>query len=257
MTVRSPVPTLLAWSAAAVLATAAAPILAQSGPDAGASPHALTANLSVVSDYRYRGLMQTNRRPAVQGGFDYSHASGFYLGNWNSSISWLGDSRADVSAPAEMDFYGGLRAAAGDWSCDLGVLQYYYPGDYPAGYTRPHTTELYAGVGHGPVTLKVSYAPTNLFGFADSKGSWYVDLTANVPLDVWGLTLNAHAGYQRVPVASASYADWKIGLSKDLGHQFTLAVAYIDTNADRSVYTNARGRYMGRATAWASLTRTF
>ncbi|MCG5263406.1 TorF family putative porin, partial [Cupriavidus gilardii] len=88
--------------------------------------------------------------------------------------------------------------------------------------------------------------------------SWYVDLAANVPLEFWGLTLNAHVGYQKVQnVADASYTDWKLGLTKDLGNGFALAVAYIDTNADRTVYTNAKGRYMGRGTAWASLTKTF
>ncbi|SCU75687.1 Signal peptide protein [Cupriavidus necator] len=249
---------LLACSASSLFLFAAMPAMAQSRPDAEPSPHTFTANVSVATDYRYRGLIQTNRRPAIQGGFDYSHSSGFYLGNWNSSISWLGDSNPDVSAPIEMDFYGGYRnTIGGDWSYDVGVLQYYYPGDYPANYTRPYTTEVYAALGYGPVTLKYSYAPTNLFGFADSKNSWYVDLTANVPLNFWDLTLNTHVGYQKVQVANASYVDWKIGLTKDLGKGLALAVAYIDTNADKAVYTNAKGRYMGRGTAWASLTKTF
>ncbi|MDF3885554.1 TorF family putative porin, partial [Cupriavidus basilensis] len=84
----------------------AAPAFAQNAPDAAAaevSPHVFTANVTLASEYRYRGLMQTNRRPAIQGGFDYTHSSGFYLGNWNSSISWLGDSNPQVSAPIEMD----------------------------------------------------------------------------------------------------------------------------------------------------------
>jgi uncharacterized protein (TIGR02001 family) len=249
---------LLVCSVSSILLFAAVPAMAQSRPDAEASPHTFTANVSVATDYRYRGLMQTNRRPALQGGFDYSHSSGFYLGNWNSSISWLGDSNPEVSAPIEMDFYGGYKNRfGGDWTYDVGVLQYYYPGDYPANYTRPYTTEVYAALGYGPVTLKYSYAPTNLFGLADSKNSWYVDLSANVPLNVWDLTLNTHVGYQKVQVSNASYVDWKIGLTKDLGKGFALAVAYIDTNADKTVYTNAKGRYMGRSTAWASLTKSF
>ncbi|MGY8527128.1 TorF family putative porin [Paracidovorax citrulli] len=225
-----------------------------------ASPHTFTANVTLTSEYRYRGLMQTNRRPAIQGGFDYSHASGFYAGNWNSSISWLNDSNDDVSASIEMDFYAGFKNTLGDgnWSYDVGVLQYYYPGDYPGGYVRPYTTEVYAGIGYGPVFLKYSYAPTNLFGFADSKNSWYLDLSANVPLNVWGLTLNAHVGYQKVQdVSDASYTDWKIGVTKDLGSGFSAAVSYIDTNADRSVYTNTSGRYLGKAAVVASITKAF
>ncbi len=234
----------------------------QASPDTAtpASPHTFTANVSVVSDYRYRGISQTDRRPAIQGGFDYTHESGFYLGNWNSSISWLGDADASVSAPVEMDFYGGFKntfkLAEQEFNYDLGVLEYYYPGGYTA--TRPYTTELYAGIGWGPVFLKYSHAVTNLFGFADSKNSYYVDLTANVPLNVWGLTLNAHVGYQGVQhFSDASYTDWKVGLSKDLGNGFALAVAYIDTNASKAAYTNTRGRYLGKATAFASITKTF
>ncbi len=63
---------------------------------------------------------------------------------------------------------------------------------------RPYTTEVYAGIGYGPVFLKYSHALTNLFGFADSRNSYYIDLTANVPLNVWDLTVNAHVGYQGV-----------------------------------------------------------
>ena len=260
----------LAASAAAVLFSLAAPVaFAQTAPDAAtpaapaaepASPHTFTANVSLVSDYRYRGISQTNLRPAIQGGFDYAHESGFYLGNWNSSISWLEDSDGSVSAPVEMDFYGGFKntfkVSELEFNYDLGVLQYFYPGGYTT--TRPYTTELYAGIGYGPVFLKYSHSVTNLFGIPDSKNSYYVDLTANVPLN-WDLTFNAHVGYQRVDGNSdASYTDWKVGLTKDLGKGFSLAVAYVDTNARESFYTSAnRGRYLGKAAAWASITKTF
>ncbi|WP_416049667.1 TorF family putative porin [Cupriavidus basilensis] len=258
---------LATLTCATLLAAPAA--IAQGAPDAAAaataadaSPHTFTANVTLASEYRYRGLMQSNRRPAIQGGFDYTHSSGLYVGNWNSSISWLGDSNAKVSAPIEMDFYGGFKntimLGGLEWNYDVGVLEYYYPGDYPAGYTRPYTTELYGGIGYGPVFLKYSHAVTNLFGFNDSKNSYYVDLSANVPLNVWDLTLNAHVGYQKVRnVTDASYTDWKLGLTKDLGKGFALAIAYIDTNANKSVYTNVPGRYIGKAAAFASLTKTF
>ncbi|MGO4304651.1 MULTISPECIES: TorF family putative porin [unclassified Cupriavidus] len=251
----------LAAPAAFAQAAAEAPAAPAAAPAAEeASPHTFTANVSLVTDYRYRGISQTNRRPAIQGGFDYAHSSGFYLGNWNSSISWLEDADSSVSAPVEMDFYGGFKntfkVSEVEFNYDVGVLQYYYPGGYTT--TRPYTTELYAGMGWGPVFLKYSHAVTNLFGFDDSKNSYYIDLTANVPLNFWDLTLNAHVGYQGVRhFSDASYTDWKIGLTKDLGKGFSVAVAYIDTNADKTVYTNTRGRYVGKATAWASITKTF
>ncbi|MFC4275432.1 TorF family putative porin [Achromobacter aloeverae] len=227
---------------------------------AAATPdYTLSANMTLASQYRYRGLMQSDNKPAIQGGFDFSHRSGFYVGNWNSTISWLSDSNSDVSAPVEMDFYGGYRGNfTTDAPFDFGVLKYYYPGDYPSGYTSPDTTEAYGSVGYGPVALKYSYSLSNLFGFARSKGSQYVELNGNFDTGIWGLTVNAHVGYQYLRnVDDGSYYDWKLGLTKDLGQGFSVAVAYIDTNADRAVYTNRQGRDMGRGTVLASLTRTF
>ncbi|MGA4736901.1 TorF family putative porin, partial [Escherichia coli] len=99
---------------------APAPVAAPAAP---ASP--LTANVTLASQYRYRGLMQTNNKPAIQGGVDYALPNGFYVGNWNSSISWLGDSNPNVSAPIEMDFYGGYKTELmKDVPIDAGVLQY-------------------------------------------------------------------------------------------------------------------------------------
>ncbi|MFY2006560.1 TorF family putative porin [Achromobacter xylosoxidans] len=245
--------------AALALVALAAPAHAADSAAADAPEYTLTANVTLASQYRYRGLMQTNNKPAIQGGFDFTHASGLYLGNWNSSVSWLNDGNSDVSAPVEMDFYGGYKGnLAPDVPFDLGVLQYYYPGDYPSGYTSPDTTELYAGVGYGPVMFKYSVAMTNLFGFADSKYSQYFDLSGNFDTGFWGLTVNAHVGRQTVRnLTDGAYTDWKLGLTKDLGQGLTISVAYIDTNADRAVYTNSRGRYMGRATGLLSLTKTF
>jgi len=249
--------------AALALLSLAATAQASDMPDPAATPAAsdftLSANLTLASQYRYRGLMQTNNKPAIQGGFDLTHASGFYLGNWNSSISWLGDSNPDVSAPVEMDFYGGYKGNLAEGvPVDLGILQYYYPGDFPSGYTSPDTTELYAGIGYGPLMFKYSIALTNLFGFADSKYSQYFDVAANVDTGVWGLTLNAHVGRQLVKnVDNGSYTDWKLGLTKDFGQGLSVSLAYLDTNADRAVYTNTHGRDMGRATGVLSLTKTF
>ncbi|NQW70979.1 MAG: hypothetical protein HQ457_11410, partial [Betaproteobacteria bacterium] len=64
---------------------------AQTVPAAPEAPEVspITANVTVINDYRYRGISQSNFKPAIQGGFDYAHESGFYIGNWNSSISWI------------------------------------------------------------------------------------------------------------------------------------------------------------------------
>jgi uncharacterized protein (TIGR02001 family) len=272
--------TAIALAASGLFATAAfaqtAPAAAPAAPEV--SP--ITANVTVVSDYRYRGISQSNMKPAIQGGFDYAHESGFYIGNWNSSISWIGDSSyynsaGAVSAPIEMDFYAGIKKEliGEGFASDLGVLQYYYPtSGLPANTTSPNTTEIYAAQNFtfGPITgfAKFSYAVTTLFGFTNSAGSYYPDLTANYDTGIWGLSVNAHVGYQKVAgqqvvagVPTASYTDWKLGLTKDFGGGLSLAAAYIGTNAAKSgstyAYSSPQGKNLGGSTGIVSLTKTF
>ena len=245
--------------AALALVALAAPAHAADSATADAPEYTLTANVTLASQYRYRGLMQTNNKPAIQGGFDFTHASGLYLGNWNSSVSWLNDGNSDVSAPVEMDFYGGYKGnLAPDVPFDLGVLQYYYPGDYPSGYTSPDTTELYAGVGYGPVMFKYSVAMTNLFGFADSKYSQYFDLSGNFDTGFWGLTVNAHVGRQTVRnLTDGAYTDWKLGVTKAFDNGFSVGLAYTGTDADDALYTNPFGNKIADDTVALTITKAF
>ncbi len=76
-------------------------------PEDAGSP--IAENVTVTNNYIYRGISPSNDKPAIQGGFDYAHESGLYIGNWNSSISWVSDANAVKSAPIEMDFYGGFK----------------------------------------------------------------------------------------------------------------------------------------------------
>jgi len=267
--------TAIALAASGLFATAA---FAQTAPAAEApevSP--VTANVTVTNDYRYRGITQTNYMPAVQGGFDYAHESGLYIGNWNSTISWVGDANPAITAPVEMDFYGGFKKEfiGEGFASDFGVLQYYYPskGNFSANY-NPNTTELYAAQNFtfGPVTgfVKVNYAVTNLFGYANSTGSFYPDLTVNYDTGFWGISANGHVGYQYVAGQPAptpfgqtqnniSYTDWKLGLTKDFGGGLSLAAAYISTNANpQGWYTKSgAGNGSGRPGGIVSLTKTF
>ncbi|MGT2434347.1 TorF family putative porin [Cupriavidus basilensis] len=147
---------------------------------------------------------------------------GFYIGNWNSSISWLSDSNSNVSAPIEMDFYGGYKTEiVKDVPIDVGVLQYYYPGSYPDGFTRPHTTEGYA---QRSATARSRSSIRTRFRTCSARP---IRITASTSICLgsfdtgfWGLTLNLHAGYQQVPhqAVRASYADWKVGVTKDFGN---------------------------------------
>ncbi|MCA3147972.1 MAG: hypothetical protein ING18_02665 [Burkholderiales bacterium] len=249
-------------------------VQAQSAPK---SDWTLTGNVSVVSDYRYRGISQTNRKPAIQGGFDLAHSSGFYVGNWNSSISWLSDASAfyvtesggsgagNVSSNIEMDFYAGYKGeVTKGLGFDVGALYYYYPGSYPSDFNSPNTGEIYGALTYGPVTGKVSYAVTDLFGAPSSKGSYYLDLSAGFDIGS-GFMLNAHVGHQRVDSASfrttkdASYTDWKLGISKDLAG-LNFALDYIDTNAKGNAgqfYRNKFNKDLGKGTLVLTAKKTF
>ena len=256
--------------AAAISGLFAPAVFAQAAPAAAPEPSPITANVTITNDYRYRGITQTNYQPAIQGGFDYAHESGLYIGNWNSSISWVSDLNPGVSAPIEMNFYGGFKKEliAPGFASDIGVYQYAYPTSGLTG-VNPNTTEIYAAQNFtaGPVTgfLKFSYAVTNTFGNANSTGSYYPDLTMNYDTGIWGIGLNAHVGYQYIAGSPGgvsnsniySYTDWKIGLTKDFGGGLSGAVAWIDTNAKISGYPSPQGKNLGGSTGIVSLTKTF
>ncbi|HEX6136583.1 MAG TPA: TorF family putative porin [Casimicrobiaceae bacterium] len=252
----------------AALAAAATVSSAQAQtPAAPAEPKAeytLTGNFGIYSQYIFRGLTQTDRKPAVQGGFDFAHSSGFYLGTWGSNISWLRDAGlVDHGASLEWDFYGGYKyAITDDWGLDAGVLYYYYPGSYLPGVTNPDTTELYIGGSWKWASLKYSHAVSNTFGVPDSHNSWYLDLSANYPITD-ALTLNAHVGRQGfngqnngVDNGDAlDYTDWKLGLTYAVGG-WNLGAYYSDTNAKDAGYTIA-GRNIGKATGTVFVQKAF
>jgi uncharacterized protein (TIGR02001 family) len=220
-----------------------------------ASP--ITGNMSLVSDYRFRGLTQTFEEPALQGGFDYAHSSGIYLGNWNSSIS----DNFYAGSPLEMDFYGGYKGAAGPLGYDVGVLYYYYPGSNLAGVGTIDNLEVYAGVSWKFLSLKYFHAVSDFFGAPNTDGSNYIDLSATWDLGQgWGV--NGHVGHQKVKNASAlDYTDYKIGVTKDVSG-WVFGASFIDTDADSAVYTftNASSgttKNVGDSTLVLSVSKTF
>jgi len=229
--------------------------MAQAAP--AASAWSLSGNLTIGSEYIYRGIGQTNRKPTLQGGLDAAHSSGFYVGNWNSNVSWLSDAAGAISSSLEMDVYGGYKGMLGkSVGFDLGALYYYYPGTYPAGFVSPNTTELYGALTFGPITVKYSHSTSNLFGVGNSKNSGYLDVTGNFDLGN-GFTASAHVGHQKVKNSGANdYTDYRLAVSKDVGG-FMLTAAAIGTNANAAVYTNAFGKDLGKTRVVLSVGKTF
>ena len=214
-----------------------------------ASAHTVTSNVSLTSNYLYRGISQTGGKPALQGGFDYAHASGFYAGAWGSSISWISDLGLASSAGLELDTYLGFKNGfAEDFSYDVGYLRYNYPGTYvsplPLGFAKANTDEIYGAIGWKWLTLKYSRALGDTFAVDNAGGSNYVELNASYSLADSGITLGAHYGKQTYKAEqsltalgyttdAATYSDYKLSASKDFsGYVVGLAVSSTNVKKD-------------------------
>lgn len=216
--------------------------------------HEVSFNAALTSEYRYRGISQSRRDPALQGGADYVHnPSGFYVGTWASTIRWIKDAGGDGNI--EWDIYGGKRGeVTKDVSYDVGVLTYIYPSN--SLNPSANTTEIYGQLGYGPAYIKYSHAMTDLFGFADSKNSGYLDIGANIDIAT-GLVLNLHAGHQKVRNNSAfSYTDWKVGVTKDFGI-LSGSLALIGTNSDAYRGPSPDFKDLGKNGLVVSVSKTF
>lgn len=244
---------LLAGAAGIPVLMVARPALAEEA--ATASP--VSANVTLASEYVYRGISQTRAKPAIQGGFDYAHSSGFYVGTWGSNISWLSDADPASSSSVEIDIYGGYKGKINDdLGYDVGYLRYQYPGSYSPGFTSPNTDELYVAGTYKMFTLKYSHSVSNLFGYTDSRGSDYLDASANFEL-MSGLTLGVHAGHQKIRNWSDfSYTDYKLSLTKDFGGGLSISGVYIDTNANNDLYT-VKGTKIADSRFVLSVTKAF
>jgi uncharacterized protein (TIGR02001 family) len=244
----------MAFAQTAAPAPAAAP--AKPEPE-----YTFTGNAGLFSDYRYRGYTQTAYKAAFQGGFDFAHKSGFYLGNWNSNV----EQKLYNGASLEMDFYGGYKGAVGDFGYDLGYLYYYYPNSGSGGTTKVKNGELYVAGSYGPFSLKYSYSTTPFFSIGEgtkvsTKGSQYLDGTATFDLgDGWGVV--GHAGWQQVRhykdlgAPDDSYADYKLGVTKDLS-VWVLGASVIGTSK-ASFFTTGSGEDAGNTRLVVSVSKTF
>ncbi|WP_449474298.1 TorF family putative porin [Sphingobium chungangianum] len=239
---------------AVALAALSVPALAQ---DEAAPALTVTGNAAVVSDYRFRGISQTDKRFALQGGITVSHESGFYVSTWGSSI----DDYVAAGSDQELDLIAGYSRTFGAATVDVGVLYYYYPG---SGGANTDFVEPYASVKgtFGPATAKLSaaYAPKSralsVDGGLTREDNLYVagDLSASVPNTPLGVS--AHLGHSFGPsylTIGDEYTDWSIGATYTWSH-LTFGVSYVDT--DKSLYSPS-GRNISKAGVVGSITASF
>lgn len=182
----------------------------------------VTGNVGAFSDYIFRGITQTAGGASVQGGLDYSHASGLYAGTWISNLN-------TGTASYETDFYGGFAGKVGDLGFDLGVIEYYYRGFSPA-----NTTEFYAGASFAGASAKIFYSndlqSTNDSGFY-LTGNYPIALTKTVSVTP-AVGYSFGDAYKSTGAYGKEILDYGVTLSKALDGGFTFSLGLTGTDRD-------------------------
>lgn len=213
-------------------------------------PGAFTGSLGFTSEYFFRGLSQTDDKPAVQGGLGYTHDFGGISGSvgvWGSNVNF-GD------ATVEMDYTAGLSGTVLGATWNLGAIYYSYPGSTDAGSALD--LDFYEGTGglgydFGLFALgaSVNYSPDFQ---AESGDAWYLNANVKIPLGKY-VDLGAAIGRQYIDKNAnfgvRDYTDYKVALSTLLAG-FALEAAYVDTSLSDTECSNC-GRFV------VTVSRTF
>ena len=220
-------------------------------------PGFIYGNLQLMNNYIFAGLSQSVGKPALQIEIDVNPGTGFY-GNFSAiNVGWIDAIYPGDDAHIELDALFGYRGTfAHDGIIKAGVLRLQDPGRYvpqspPA--QRPDTTEVFGFIGWNGLSAKASYAVTDAFGTPDSRGSWYLDTNALLPLDDhWCLA--AHAGHKQSRGTNSftgadnarlyTYDDYKLSATRLFGTSASLTLAYSWTTTDPAIYT-LDGYYLG------------
>lgn len=233
----------------AATALAGAFIAAPAFADEAAPPSdiTITGSATIASQYRFRGLSQSNNEPVVQGAITVSHASGFYVGVWGSSASSsnFANSPIDIGG-TELDVFGGYTKTIGGVTLDGGVYGYLYPGFTFVNKTAGNYYELYGSVAttYGPAKAKlgVNFAPAqkvfNISTFSATRNNTYVygELSGGIPGTP--LSLHSHLGYTAGGFDYVKpYIDYSVGVSATY-KMLTLDASFVGTDIGRGRITN-------------------
>jgi uncharacterized protein (TIGR02001 family) len=179
----------------------------------------ISATVTAVSDYDFRGSSQSAKDPAIQGSVDYAHESGWYLGAWASNVDFGDDT------DYEIDLYTGFSGeTGGGMGWDVGIVYYTYE---ESDFNYP---EIYAGLSVGMFSGKLSYSNDWV---ASDEDALYLQGDASVPLPA-DFSLDLHLGYNFGSYFSdrdSEYFDYSVGVGYTLGN-FALALKYVDTDLD-------------------------
>jgi len=192
----------------------------------------ISANVTLASDYAFRGVSQTDNQFAIQGGFDWAHSSGIYLGTWASNVDsqFFGGA---TDPQIELDLYGGYaNELSNGIGYDLGYLRYQYPGG-----SDFNTNEFYLKGSYKGFGASVNYSDElNFVGSNSSAWYWAASFDHTFPYEIG---FSAHIGYNAGDAYSddkalgGTYTDWSLGLSKNVAG-VDLGLTYVDNNVSKS-----------------------
>jgi uncharacterized protein (TIGR02001 family) len=191
-----------------------------------ASAAEISGNVTMATDYVFRGVSQTNEKGAIQGGFDVDFGNGFYAGTWASNV----DFGSEVTT--EMDFYGGYAFDAAEGvGVDLGVVHFVYPGDE----ATLNYTELVASVSVSDFSFGLVYSP-DYFGDSNNEATVLnVDYSKSIAEAV---SIDLHVGMTTTDEDGSvddddGYFDYMAGINYDVA-DVTLTLAYFGNDIDDS-----------------------
>lgn len=231
-----------ALAASTVLAVSAFAMAAPAFADEAAPPSdfTITGAATIASQYRFRGVAQSDNKPVVQGAITIAHSSGFYVSTWASSAS-AGASPVNIGG-TEIDVYGGYTKAVGGVTLDGGLYGYIYPGA-PLG----NLWEVYgsATTSFGPATAKVgaNFAPAqkvfNINWTSASRKNLYVygELSGSIPNSP--ILLHGHIGHTGGGFDyPKQYIDYTVGATVKWKN-LALDASVVGTNMTRSNFFNS------------------
>ena len=224
----------------------------------------LTGNLGLTSDYRFRGVSQTQNAPAVQGGMDYAHKSGLYVGNWNSSVS---SQVYTAGAGLESDLYAGYKKEiVKGITVDVGSYNYFYPRATTSARTGSNfdTYEGYVGLGYRDI-ISAKYSRTlghGYFGTANAQGTTYVQADGRLPVPgIKNLAVVAHYGRTNVANSTVNdYNDINAGFVYSLSKSVDVGVKYFTNTGTTRTFETANtvsGQKLYKNAVVMGLTKTF
>jgi uncharacterized protein (TIGR02001 family) len=205
----------------------------------------ISANVALVSDYKFRGISQTGKDAAVQGGFDAGFGPGFYVGTWASSVDFGDvDDGSGSYGTMEIDYYAGWASSIGDtnFGIDVGYMYYQYPGDTvdPEGDYQ----EIYIGGSWKDLSLKAVYSDDY---YAETDEFWYISGDYSFTL-LEDLSIGLHVGYNMLEETTwddagnvtdggflssdeDAYTDYSVSVTYNWA-SVDFSVAYVGTDLD-------------------------